>query len=131
MVELNETDLGLLTGTGFATLVTMNADGSPQATITWADAADGHVLVNTAEGRVKDRNLRRDPRAAVLVTGPGDAYRWLSITGVVVGTVAEPEALAHIDALSQRYDGRPWSPVEGQRRVIFRIRPDRVVRYGY
>ena len=129
MIELSEADIGLLTGTGFATLVTMNEDGSPHATITWVDAAEGHVLVNTAAGRVKDRNLRRDPRAAVLVSAPGDPYRWLSVTGTVVDVTTQ-DADAHTDAWSRRYDGEPWTPVEGQRRVIFRIRPDHVVRYG-
>ena len=129
MAELTEADVALLTGTGFGTLVTGNEDGTPHATLIWVDAADGHVLVNTAVGRMKDRNLRRDPRAAVLVTAPGDAYRWISVTGTVV-EVAEVGADTHIDALSRRYDGKPWTPVEGQRRVIFRIRPDRVIRYG-
>lgn len=127
MDELTPEDLELLTGTDFATLVTLNPDGSPHATITWIDAADGHVLVNTAEGRVKARNLHRDPRTAVLVWR--DPYRWVSITGTVVGTVGEPEALAHIDALKRRYDGAPWTPEPGQVRVIFGIRPERVIRY--
>lgn len=127
--ELTDADHELLTGTGYATLVTMNADGTPHATITWVDAADGHVLINTAAGRVKERNFRRDPRVAVLVTAPGDAYRWVSVTGTVVEIVAEG-ADAHIDALSRRYDDEPWTPVEGQRRAIFKIRPDRVIRYG-
>ena len=127
--ELTPADLELLTGTGFATLVTMNDDDTPHATITWVDADGGEVLINTAAGRVKDRNLRRDPRAAVLVTAPGDAYRWLSITGSVVGVTGEG-ADGHIDSLSRRYDARPWSRVEGQERLIFRIRPERVIRYG-
>lgn len=128
MAELAPGDLELLTGTSFATLVTMNPDGSPHATITWIDAADGLILVNTAEGRVKARNMGRDPRVAVLVAR--DPYRWISVAGMVVGSVGEPEALEHIDALSRRYDGAPWSPVQGQVRVQFRIRPDRIVRYG-
>ncbi len=130
MADLTPSDVELLTGQSYATLATMNADGSPQASITWIDAAGGLVLVNTAEGRVKARNLRRDPHVAVLVTREQDAYDWISITGTVVDAVGEPEALAHIDALSRRYDGKPWDPVEGQSRVIFRIRPDRIVRYA-
>lgn len=130
MPELTLTDLELLTGTGYATLVTVNEDGSPHATITWVDADGGDVLINTAAGRVKDRNLRRDPRAAVLVTAPGDAYRWSSITGSVVGVTGEGGD-AHIDALSRRYDGKPWPRVEGQVRLIFRIRPEHVIRYGH
>ncbi len=128
MAELTPADLDLLTGPHYATVVTLNPDGTPHATVTWIDAADGHVLVNTAEGRRKARNLRRDPRAAVLVQA--DPYRWISITGTVVGAETGPEAEAHIDALSRRYDGRPWTPVEGQVRVRFRIRPDRIIRYG-
>jgi PPOX class probable F420-dependent enzyme len=130
MPDLTPTDVELLTGRSYATVATMNVDGSPQASITWVDAADGFVLVNTAEGRVKARNLHRDPHVAVLVTHDGDAYDWISITGTVVEAVGEPEALAHIDALSRRYDRKPWDPVEGQTRVIFRIRPDRIVRYS-
>ena len=56
MVELTEKDIAMLSGTNYATFVTVNPDGSPHATITWVDEADGHVLVNTAEGRIKHRN---------------------------------------------------------------------------
>jgi PPOX class probable F420-dependent enzyme len=129
MAELTPADVGLLTGEEFATLVTLNEDGSPHASVIWVDAAEGSVLVNTAEGRVKARNLHRDPRASLLVMRDRDPYDWISIAGRVEGTTGEPEALAHIDALSRRYDGKPWEPVEGQERVIFRIRPERVVRY--
>jgi PPOX class probable F420-dependent enzyme len=127
MDELTDEDAAMLRGENYATLVTMNDDGSPQATIIWIDAAEGHVLVNTAEGRRKARNLHRDPRAAVLVQA--DPYRWISVTGTVVEAVHGPEADAHIDALSRRYDHEPWTQVEGQVRVIFRVRPDRIVRY--
>jgi len=130
MAELTAADVDLLAGPNFATLVTLNEDGSPHASIIWIDVAEGLVLVNTVEGRVKARNLLREPRAAVLVTRGNDPYEWISITGTVVGTIGDPEALARIDALSRRYDGRPWSPVEGQERVVFRIRPDRIVRYA-
>ncbi len=128
MAQLTPGDVELLTGPHYATVVTLNPDGTPHATVTWIDAEDGHVLVNTAEGRRKARNLRRDPRAAVLVQA--DPYRWISITGTAVAAETGPAAEAHIDALSRRYDGRPWTPVHGQVRVRFRIRPDRIVRYG-
>jgi len=62
----------------------VNPDGSPHATITWVDAADGHVLVNTAEGRVKHRNCAANPRVAITVMKHGDAYDRISITGTVV-----------------------------------------------
>jgi PPOX class probable F420-dependent enzyme len=129
MAELTGVDLEFLTGTNFATLVTMNPDGSPQATITWVDAADGHVLVNTAKGRVKDRNVRADPRVAVAILKNGDAYDWLSITGTVVDIEVGERAERHIDELSHRYDGRGYTYTPGQAREILRIRPDRIIRY--
>jgi PPOX class probable F420-dependent enzyme len=128
MAELTAADVELIRGkTTYATLVTIDEDGSPQASITWVDTEDGELLINTAEGRRKSRNLHRDPRVAVLVEA--DPYRWMSVNGMVVGTITEPRALEHIDELSRRYDDKPWTPVQGQERVIFRIRPDRVHRY--
>ena len=129
MAELDEKDLELLTGANYATFVTMNDDGLPQATIIWIDAAEGHVLVNTAKGRVKDRNVRRDPRVAVLVVREGDAYDWISVSGTVVDIEEGERAERHIDELSNRYDGRGFSFTEGQVREILRIRPDRIIRY--
>ena len=127
---LEPEDLELFRGRNFGQLITLNDDGSPQATVLWVDADDGHVLVNTAAGRTKDRNLRRDPRAAVSVVKEGDWYRWVSVTGTVVERITGPEADAHIDRLSRRYDDEPWDAVEGQVRVLYRIRPDRIIRYG-
>jgi PPOX class probable F420-dependent enzyme len=98
--------------------------------VLWVDADDEHVLVNTAAGRTKDVNLRRDPHAAVSVVKDGDWYRWVSVTGTVVERITGPEADAHIDRLSRRYDDSPWDVVDGQVRVLYRIRPDRVIRYG-
>jgi len=129
MAELTDRDLGYLTGTHYATLVTMNADGSPQATITWVDAEGGHVLINTAQGRVKDRNARVDPRVALTVMKDGDAYDWISITGSVVDIEVSERAERHIDELSHRYDGHGYTYTPGQVREILKIRPDRIVRY--
>jgi PPOX class probable F420-dependent enzyme len=130
VTTLTRDDLELLQERNYAQLVTLNPDGSPHVTVLWVDAEPDHVLVNTAEGRVKDRNLSRDSRAAVSVVKDGDWYRWLSVSGIVVERVTGPEAEEHIDRLSRRYDDEPWTPVDGQVRVLFRIRPDRVIRYG-
>jgi PPOX class probable F420-dependent enzyme len=129
MAELTERDLEILTGPNFATFVTINRDGSPHATITWVDAADGHVLVNTAQGRVKDRNVRSNPHVAVAVLPGGDAYGWLSLTGTVVDIEVGERAERHIDELSYRYDGHGYGYTPGQVREILTIRPDRVIRY--
>ncbi len=122
-------DRALLRGRNYAHLATLEADGSPQATPVWIDVDDeGHVLVNTAVGRRKDRNIRRDPRVAISLHDQDDPNRWLSVQGVVTSSVGEPEALRHIAALARRYDDREWEPVAGQERVIHRIRPHRVTR---
>lgn len=119
----------LLTGSDCATFVTMNPDGSPHATITWVDAADGHVLVNTARGRVKDRNVRANPKVAMSLMRGGDEYDWISISGTVVDIEVGDRAERHIDQLSHRYDGHGYTYKPGQVREILTIRPDRVIRY--
>jgi PPOX class probable F420-dependent enzyme len=129
MAELTDADRSLLRGRNYAHLVTLYADGTPQSTPLWVDADDhGHVLVNTAIGRVKERNVRRDPRVAVSVFAQDDPYRWLSVTGTVVELVTGEEAESHIDRLSRRYDGEAWTYQPGQRRVLLRIRPERIAR---
>jgi PPOX class probable F420-dependent enzyme len=127
---LEPDDLELLRGKQFAHLAVNRPDGPPHVSVVWIDASDdGHVLVNTAEGRAKDRLVRRDPRVSVTVHEEGNGYKWLRVEGVVVERVGEPEALAHIDAEKRRYrDGERWEPVPGQVRVMYRIRPDRILR---
>ena len=126
--ELTASDYELLRGKNFAHLAAIRPDGSPHVTVTWIDAADGHVLVNTAVGRVKDRYIRRDPRVAVTVHEEGNGYRWIRVDGTVAEFVTGEEADRHIDFLSRKYDDEPWDPVEGQERVIYRIRPVRILR---
>jgi PPOX class probable F420-dependent enzyme len=127
--RLTDDDVELLTGTNFAHLAVVRPDGSPHVSVVWIDAAAGHVLVNSAVGRVKDRYLREDPRVSVTVHDERDPYRWLRVDGVVEDFVTGEIAERHIDALNRRYhDGRPWTYTEGQQRVLYRIRPRRVLR---
>lgn len=129
MAELSDADLEILHGNNFAHVATIRPDGSPHVTVTWIDAADGHVLVNSAVGRVKDRYLRRDPRVAVTVHEQTNPYRWLRVDGAVAEFVTGDVAERHIDVLNRKYnDGEPWEYVPGQQRVLYRIRPDRVLR---
>lgn len=129
MPALTDDDLELLTGKNFAHVAAIRPDGSPHVTVVWIDAADDRVLVNSAVGRVKDRYLRRDPRVSVSVHDETDPYRWLRVDGVVEDFVTGEEADRHIDALNRRYhDGEPWTYNPEQQRVIYRIRPDRILR---
>ena len=129
MSDLTDGDRELLRGRNYAHFVTLNPDGSPHAAPLWIDVDDdGFVLVNTAVGRKKDRNVRRDYRVAVSLHAQEDPYRWLAIQGTVTSFVGEPEALEHIGTLARRYDDRAWTRVPGQERVIYRIHPERVTR---
>jgi PPOX class probable F420-dependent enzyme len=130
MEQLSAQDIALLRGKNFAHVSAIRPDGSPHVTVTWVDASDdGFVLVNSAVGRVKDRYLRRDPRVTVTVHEEGYGYRWLRVDGTVDGFVTGGEAEAHIDALNRRYhDGEAWEYSPEQVRVIYRIRPGRVLR---
>ena len=131
MPRLNDFDLEMLRGLNYAHFVTLRPDGSPQSTVVWvdADAERDQVLVNTAVGRLKERNLRRDPRVSVSVHDERDPGRFVSIGGAVEEFVAGEEAERHIDTLRRRYDGESWEPVPGQQRVLLRIRPERILRY--
>ena len=128
--DLTAEDRALLRAPNYAWIVTLNPDGSPQASVTWIDADDTHVLVNTAVGRRNDRNAEHDPHVAIAVQRGADAYRWISVEGVVEERELGPGAEAHIDALARAYDGEAWTPVEGQQRVRWHVRPVRIVRYG-
>ena len=126
---LSERDVELLKGPNYATFVTIDDDGIPQSTIIWIDTDGSNVLVNTAKGRVKDRNVRRDPKVSVLVVKEGDAYDWISVSGRVIDIEEGERAERHIDELSHRYDGHGYSFTQGQVREILTIAPERIIRY--
>ena len=128
MSNLTDEDLALLRGKNFAHVAVIRPDGSPHVTVTWIDGSWDHVLVNTAAGRVKDRYVRADPRVSVTVHDQDDPYRWHRYDGVVEQFVEGEEAEAHIDALCRRYNGKPWTYKDGQVRVLYRIRPTRILR---
>ena len=103
-------------------LATLMPDGSPQVTPVWFSIDDEHILINTNEGRVKDKNMKARPQVAMTIQDPNDPYRYLGIRGDVVGYTKEG-ADEHINNLSLKYDDKPWKYREGQRRIIFRIKP--------
>ncbi len=102
-------------------------DGSPHVSTIWIDVDGGEVVFNTAEGRVKTENLRRDSRVAISVFDRDDPYEQVVIRGRVVDITPEG-ADEHIDALAKKYvgvDDYPWRD-PSEIRVIVRVRPDRV-----
>lgn len=111
----------------FAHLATLMPDGSPQVTPVWVDFDGRHILVNTAEGRQKPRNIRHDPRVAIDVTRQGSEYAFAQVRGRVVEITSEG-AEEHIDRLAKKYLGRDTYPFRqaGEERIILKIAPEHV-----
>ena len=132
MAKLSPTTLKLLTeGKNFAAVATLMKDGSPQTSVVWIDSDGEHVIFNTAEGRLKPKNLHRDPRVAVTVINAENPYEMLSIRGRVVEMTHEG-ADEHIDKLAKKYMGVDTYPLRasGEQRIIVKIAPERVGGYG-
>ena len=108
----------------FANLATLMPDGTPQVTPVWFDYAGGAIRVNSARGRVKDRNMKEGAAVALSILDPDNPYRYLQIRGRV-HKVTEAGAAAHIDALAKKYLGQDKYPYArpGDVRVIYEIEP--------
>jgi PPOX class probable F420-dependent enzyme len=126
-VTIPESFKDLFTKVAFAHLATCMPDGSPQVTPVWVDYDGSHVRVNSAKGRLKDKNMRRDKRVALSIQDPENAYRYIAVRGEVV-EITEQGADAHIDALAKKYLGKDRYPFRGpgEVRVIYKIRPEKV-----
>ncbi|HWE68545.1 MAG TPA: PPOX class F420-dependent oxidoreductase [Acidimicrobiales bacterium] len=114
-----------------ASLATLNPDGSPQITPLWVDRDGDDVVFNTAEGRVKARNLERDARVAVSVIDPDDPYNVIAFRGTVIDVTTDG-ADAHIDALAKKYLGVDSYPMrrEGEVRIKVTVRTDHIAMQG-
>ena len=114
----------LQTKKAFAHLATLMPDGSPQVTPVWFEYVGGRVRVNSARGRVKDRNMKAGARVALSIPDPDNPYRYIQIRGRVAN-VTEKGAVEHIDSLAQRYMGVDKYPFHqaGEVRLIYEIEP--------
>lgn len=123
-VAIPEQYLDLFERRAFADLATIMADGSPQVSPVWLDFDGTHILVNSAKGRVKDRNIRRDGRVALSLLDPDNPYRRLQIRGRVV-EITEEGADELIDKLALKYLDLEKYPYRNaaEVRVIYKIEP--------
>ena len=130
-VTIPEPFKDLFTKVAFAQLATLMADGSPQVTPVWCDFDGTHIRVNSAKGRVKDRNMRRNRKIALSIMDPANAYRHLDVQGEIT-EITEQGADAHIDALAKKYLGKDKYPFRapGEVRVIYKILPNKVSTTG-
>ena len=121
----------LTTKLTFAHLGTVMKDGTPQVTPVWFSYDGTQVLLNSAKGRVKDRNMRARPHVALSIIDPDDAYRYLQIIGKIT-EITEQGADAHIDALAKKYMGQDTYPFRqpGEERVIYKVTPGKVQTMG-
>jgi PPOX class probable F420-dependent enzyme len=111
----------------YGIVTTLMPDGSPHSTVVWVDREDGQLQFNTARGRIKARNLERDPRVSVAVVDPANPFEK---TLVVRGRaeLVDEGADEHIDRLARKYTGQeryPWRQ-PGERRVTVRVVPEKV-----
>ena len=134
MAELDAATRDALEGKNFWHLATVNPDGSPQSTTVWISTRDGKIIVNTALGRKKPRNIAHDPRVALSFheTSPEGGYRSYAVQGRVVDTITGAQAEQDIDDLAQKYIGQspyPWR-APGEQRVTYVIEPAHVHTMG-
>ena len=123
--------LDLLEKPAFGNLGTVMKDGSPQVTPVWIDYDGKYLRFNSALGRVKDKNIRRDPRVSIALQDPANPYRYLEIRGRVV-EITQEGADEHINKLSQKYLGKPVYPFRqpGEVRVTYKIEAQKVSSMG-
>ena len=130
MAALTDEQAHLFLDVNFGVAVTIRRDGTPQMSVIWLDWDGENVVFNTAEGRAKPRNIRRDPRVGVQVTNRSNPHQWIAVNGTA--ELSHEGAVEHIDKLSLKYRGRtPFGVAPGEQRVIVRVRPERVVASGF
>jgi len=117
----------LFEGRNLVFIATIMKDGSPQLSPVWADYDNGHVFVNTAEGRLKHKNVLRDPRVAVSVVNHNNPLDMTTIRGKVIDVIPDYE-YKHANKLTKKYIGKEIYPFKqpGEKRIIFKILPERV-----
>jgi PPOX class probable F420-dependent enzyme len=127
MATLNDPDVqDLLEKPNYATVSTLNHDGSIHSTIIWISAENGGIAVNSAVGRLWPRNLERDPRVTVVVEEAGNPYHFVEIRGTATGTIEGADE--HINKLAKKYIGQDEYPYRqpGEQRIKFVVEPQHI-----
>jgi PPOX class probable F420-dependent enzyme len=125
--QITEPVAKLLEGKNLAFVATLMKDGWPQITPTWVDIEGGQILVNTAEGRLKQKNISRDGRIAISIADQNNPYHMVTVRGRVVEQTTEG-ADEHIDKLAKKYLGVEKYPLRSpnEKRIIIKIKPERI-----
>jgi len=125
--ELTDSAIGLFKGKNFAFIASLMNDGAPQITPVWIDYDGQFFLVNTAEGRTKQKNFERDPRVAISIVDQNNPYNMVSVRGKVVDQTTNG-ADEHIDKMAKKYLGADKYPFRSpdEKRVILKIKPEKI-----
>ena len=121
MARLDDSARSKIEAPNLAFLATVMEDGSPQVSPIWIAMEDGNITFNTALGRLKERNMRRDPRVAISVADRDDIYDRVTIRGRVLEMIDGDVAERQIDDLARKYLGTdyPWrKPGENRLKVV-------------
>lgn len=129
MARIPDSHADILRKKSFAHVATVDADGMPQVTPVWVDYDGEYILINSAKGRKKDRNMRARGDVALSIQDPDNPYRYLGVQGKIE-EITEEGAAAHIHKLSRKYGGRDYPLPPDEVRVIYKIRPTRVWTMG-
>jgi len=119
--------INLLNGKNLVFIATIMKDGSPQVSPVWANLEDEHIMVNTAEGRIKHKNVLRDPRIALSIVDSNNPLDMTSIKGTVVEIIPDYDYI-HANKLTKKYLGKETYPFrrENEKRIILKIKPEKI-----
>ena len=125
--EISEPVVNIIKQRNFAFLATLSKDGSPQVTPTWIDIDDTTILINTAEGRIKQKNVSRDPRVSISLVDEENPYSMVTIKGRVIEQTNDG-ADKHIDKLAKKYLNIDKYPGHSSslKRIILKIKPEKI-----
>lgn len=126
-VPLSPDVVKLLEDKNLAFVATIMSNGYPQITPTWIDLVDNTILINTAEGRVKQKNLLRDPRIAISIVDRNNQYNMVTIRGKVIEQTTQG-ADEHIDKMAKKYLGVNKYPfrIQSEKRILLKITPEKI-----
>ena len=131
MAAFPEQYLDIFKKKAFAAFTTLMPDGGPQTTPVWVDYQKGELWVNSAVGRRKDKNVRKNPRVALAIMDPDNPYRYVEVRGTVT-SITQDGADDHINAMAKKYLGQDVYPFRqpGEQRVLYKIRIDKALSMG-
>ena len=124
---LPELLITLLDHNTFFVLSTTGRDGAPQSSVIWATREDDEIVFSTIRGRVKTRNMERNPQVSLCAYDPADPYSYVEVRGTV--SMVEEGGVELIDELSRAYDGVPWTVRPTETRVVCRVTPTKVIEH--